>query len=354
MWSIIGITVLLTIIILFVIGYVIGIQEEPQIQIPNPVNSIMKEIKSSVPEEIVKPPKEVPEGCYDTITIRDNKVFIYQSKEPLQTGVNPKIFKDLVSYRVWTERLFTKGLYCPILFYDPKAKPFIHPEEKYPEEVVMVASNASRANHIREFTREIIHDNENRKPYTTDEDDTVQQTRDLKSQYMYANSMEPGKYIPRDGIVNSHPNELIDEETARKSLGGQPPSAAAYADGRGDVYRQSLIASSRRSNGDADRPEIISEHNIRELPEKDIRKMLEKRDPALKNAKIERVGINKYQITEIIPEMEEHEEETKQDEIDYIAFGGTLVPPKTSGGYNIKSSSGLIMTKMYSPIWKDD
>jgi hypothetical protein len=363
MWNIIGITVLITIIILLGIGYFLGTQDELSLNgIPEtPQNSeeldkLQQQNQQSIPEsDFTKPPQEVPEGCYDAITLRDNKVFVYQSKEPLQMGVNPKIFKDLVSYRVWTEKLFTKGLYCPILYYDPNSKPYVHPEEKYPEEVTMVVSNASRGNHIREFTREVINDDYQGKPYTADEDDivpTIQETRDMKSSYIYANSMEPGKYIPRDGVIDSHPDDVIDDQMMRERLGDEPPSGAAYVDGRGKKYKESLLAKSRRSNGDADRPEMISRHNIREMPEKDIRRMLERRDPALKNAKIERVGINKYQITEIMPETDE--EVSKKDEIDYIAFGGTIVPPKTCGGYNVKSSSGLTMTKMYSPLWKDD
>jgi hypothetical protein len=352
MWGIIGITVFLTIVGLLILGFILNVPQDHQ-ETENTIIPVSKPFNELIQEK-QKPPREVPEGCYDAITMRDNKIFVYQTKEPLQEGVNPKIFKDLVSYRVWTERLFTKGLYCPILFYDPNGKPYVHPEEKYPEEIQMVVSNASKGNHIREFTRETIDNHSQGKSYTSDEDDivpTIQETRDMKSSYIYANSMEPGKYIPRDGVIDSHPEDIIDEQSVRERLGGQPPSAAAYVDGRGNKYKESLLATSRRSSGDADRPEVMSRHNIRELPEKEIRKMLERRDPALKNAKIERVGINKYQIVEITPEPEEV---SKKDEIDYIAFGGTVVPPKTCGGYNVKSSSGLTMTKLYSPLWKDD
>lgn len=265
--------------------------------------------------------QSVPSGCYDNITVRDGKVYLFQNNQPLQEGSNPKIFSDLPTYRVWAESMMFEGIRCPVLYLDPNAKPYVHPEEKYPDEVPMVSSNIVNGKRRKyEATVQYIDYGSGftNKPYLVDTPDTLNEyeydlyktdkpstinegfsNRERKNQRLYDSVTEPMRHIADDDLL-----------------------VRSQHDGLGLGMDQKLPVMGR---------------NFRDVPEKVVRNLLEKQDPYFKGAVLRRVGTSKYEVSEINPERDESQDDRQEVmnrdfvvgntvPIDLLAYGGTLVP----------------------------
>ena len=55
-------------------------------------------------------------NCPDTLIQKDSKFYLYNSKEPKVTGVNPIEFESLEEYIEYTKWQRSKGIRCPILY----------------------------------------------------------------------------------------------------------------------------------------------------------------------------------------------------------------------------------------------
>lgn len=285
---------------------------------------------------------EYPDSCYDAITVREKgRVYIFQSKRPLQEGVNPRIFPDLPSYRVWAERSLGEGIRCPVLYYEPSSSPYVHPEEKY-------AGNGM-ANSLREVraaksggalpdTTVTVTYETNAPPGTSQDvgDSTLQRTRDTKSSYVRSAVMEPARYVGADGIQDDI-----------------SPPTPPYAEARGPVSRElydNLIERSQREAAGigADQPAPIPSRNqLRDVPDREIAALaaeMEEKDPSMRGMVLKRTGYSKYEVDEIIPERAGYETRGVTDSgvyasfgmgnmdglsVDLLAYGGTVVPVKS-------------------------
>lgn len=280
------------------------------------------------------PEPSVPQGCYDVLTMRDGAVYLFQSYSPLQEGTNPKIFSDLPTYRVWTEHFLQEGIRCPILFYDPSQPAYYHPEEDIVGEggdIPMVKAqivNGQRKRYEVLVKKTIGFDE--RKPYANlpmtggsgdpeydfykeavkkgqpKVEGFLQETRMSKNQYLRNAMTDPIKNIGQDGVETDY-------------------IMKSRYDGLGIGYDDALPDEN-----------IMT---LRDVPKKEIDKIIRRRYPDYHGVKTKRVGISKYQIEEITPEREEDDPQNpdtgqgghwtawgKQMPVDLLAYGGTVVP----------------------------
>jgi len=323
MYEVIVVTVLATISVLLGLSFVL-----PDTK-PEPVNTEI------IPEKVVTPAppvtetapeqtQEFPSSCYDAIAVREKgRVYIFQSKQPLQEGVNPMIFPDLPSYRVWAERSLGDGVKCPVLFYDPAGEQYVHPEEKYAgsglEDASLMRSSKRTQQNVMADTWE-VHD-----------DSTMMGTRDKKSSYIRSAVMEPARYVAADGIVDD-----------------VAPPTPPYAEAVGHVHHEmhdSLITRSQREaigiGADQQMP-VPSRNALRDVPQSEIALLaaeMEEKDPSMKGVVLRRTGYSKYEVDEVIPEREGDivdsgvrrsfgMGQTDGLDIDLLAYGGTVVPVK--------------------------
>lgn len=330
MYLIILMTIVVTIAVIYGVSFLVPLTDEqgvPQKEIDDELkvttnaNTNTETVKVTVAEQDeegeIEGTEDKPEfsaNCYDKITVRDGRVFIFKSKMPLQEGSNPKRFSDLPTYRVWAERMLSEGVRCPILYYD--GKPYTHPEEKYAPEVPMVTANivngqrrkyeavVNYMNYGNGFTEKpfLAHtptnvDNYEYSLYKTDNEGF--RTKTDKNRKMREYSSEPSRYIGGDDLILRSQHEGLD-------LG----------------MDQTLPVAGR---------------NYRDIPEKVAQQLLESKDPYYRGAKLRRVGTSKYVVDEIQPELAEDPQDTedilnqefvvkKTVPIDLLAYGGTLVP----------------------------
>lgn len=281
------------------------------------------------------PEPSVPQGCYDVLTMREGAVYLFQSYAPLQEGTNPKIFSDLPTYRVWTEHFLQEGIRCPVLFYDPAQPAYYHPEEEIIGEgsdVPMVKAqivNGQRKRYEVLVKRTVGFDET--KPYANlplgtggdpeydfykesqkgqrgqpKVEGFLQETRMAKNKYLRNATMDPVKNIGHDGVETDY-------------------IMKSRYDGLGIGYDDALPDENVMT--------------LRDVPKKEIDKIIRRRYPDLHGVKTKRVGISKYQIEEITPEREEDDPQNpdtgegghwtawgKQMPLDLLAYGGTVVP----------------------------
>ena len=348
MYLVILMTILITVSVLYGITYLIpndilDINSESSIKINPDLKSTDDDAPTNSSEENEEPKEETKEetkeekdshkntrkfsdDCYDVITEREGKIYIFKSKKPLEEGSNPKVFSDLPTYRVWGEHMLYEGIRCPILHLDPKNKGYKHPEEKYPQEIPMVNANIIKGQR-RKYEATISYQNNasfSDKPYLvhtpTDvhnyehdlyktpkysrsqkdsEEDFTNSTRTQKNMNHYKSSTDPSRYIAHDDLIRKSQYDALD-------LG----------------YDQSLP---------------ITPRNFRDINEKEALRELVNKDPYYKGAILKRVGTSKYEISEIQPDQtcEDPTDNSlvntgftisKQVPIDLLAYGGTLVP----------------------------
>ena len=277
------------------------------------------EIPIETPTPAEMEPPVIPNACYDKITIREKgRVYLFKSRVPLETGVNPKVFADLPTYRVWAEQMLGEGFRCPVLFYDPNAPPFVHPEEEYPPEVAMVRSAVKEGEAYR---KEIEVEFNPRNPPFVITDGTVKVDRDAKSGYIRSAMTEPVRFIPNDSVDDPSYAEAV----------GKPSK----------VHREDYVTRSRRDamGLGADQPLPVPPRSIRDVPEWKVRGLLASAEPELAGASLRRTGISQYEV-ESIPSREEREREREVVQgwsgsfsdspmpLDLLAYGGTVVPVK--------------------------
>lgn len=282
-------------------------------------------------EEVKSETTTFSSDCYDVMTERDGQIYIFKSKRPLEEGVNPKIFSDLPTYRVWSEHMLYEGIRCPILNLDPKDKNYKHPEEKYPQEVPMVVSNIAKGQR-RKYEATISYQNSTgftEKPYLVHTPTNVHNyEHDLYKTPMNSNSNSHS--LSRQSNVN---------EDFRNHTRNQKNSS--FYDSSTDPSRyiahDDLILRSQHEGLDLgmDQSLPITPRNFRDIPKKKILRDLVKTDPSLKGAKLTRTGTSKYEVSEIQlePSCEDPINDSsqgymisKQVPIDLLAYGGTLVP----------------------------
>lgn len=274
------------------------------------------------------PEPTVPPGCYDVITIREDGVYLFQSYSPLQEGVNPKIFSDLPTYRVWTEHFLQEGIRCPVLYYDETQAGYYHPEEEIAGDVPMVKAQIANGQKKRyEVLVKRTYGFDESKPYANltgavgdSEYDFYkesqnrkqkvegfnQETRASKNKYLKNATMDPVKYVGQDGVETDY-------------------IMKSRYDGLGIGYDDALPDENVMT--------------LRDVPKREIDKIIKKRYPDYHGVKTKRVGISKYQIEEITPEREDDDPQNpdtgegghwtawgKQMPLDLLAYGGTVVP----------------------------
>ena len=229
---------------------------------------------------------EFSESCYDKITKReDDRIYIFQSKQPLQEGTNPKVFSDLATYRVWAEQYLGDGLRCPVLYFDPESEPYIHPEEKFAG---------------KDFSDEVKNVRAS----------TLQKTREMKSSYIHSAMTEPARYISTDGVTDEIP---------------------VYAEANGKlthVHQEDMIEKSQREAlglGADQSLTPVNRNELRDVSTDEISRLVEEMDPSLKGAVLKRTGYSKYEIDEVIPERN-NKQHIEGMNIDLLAYGGTVVP----------------------------
>lgn len=282
---------------------------------------------SKVPqEENSKDTRKFSDDCYDVITEREGKIYVFKSKKPLEEGNNPKVFSDLPTYRVWGEHMLFEGIRCPILHLDLKSKGYQHPEEKYPQEVPMVNANIIKGQR-RKYEATVTYENPGmitEKPYlvhtpadvhnyehdlykspkysriqTNPDEDFANSTRSQKNTVLYSSTTDPSRYIAHDDLIRKSQYDALD-------IG----------------YDQSLP---------------ITPKNFRDINKKEALHELVKNDPYYKGAVLKRIGTSKYEVSEIQPDksFEDPIDDSlvntgftvnKQVPIDLLAYGGTLVP----------------------------
>jgi hypothetical protein len=289
--------------------------EEPVIPVETPTQSIME-----------KP--DFPDACYDKITLREKgRVYVFKSKLPLEEGVNPKIFADLPTYRVWAEQILGEGMRCPVLFYDPSAPAYIHPEEEYPPEVAMTRAAVEEG---KRYKAEVeVEFNPRNPPYVVTDGSVKVDTleiRDHKSSYIRTAMTEPARYVPHDS-VNDPETEM----------------GPAYAEAKGKltkVHPEDYFTRSRRDalGLGADQSLPAPPRNLRDVPEWKVRELLKSADPSLAGASLRRTGISQYQIESIPERQRERERDMVKGwsgsyvdspmPLDLLAYGGTIVPVK--------------------------
>jgi len=277
-------------------------------------------------DEKVENTRKFSDDCYDVITEREGKIYLFKSKKPLEEGNNPKIFSDLPTYRVWGEHMLYEGIRCPILHLDSSSKGYQHPEEKYPQEVPMVNANIIKGQR-RKYEATVTYEKSgmfSEKPYLvhtpTDvhnyehdlykspkysrsqpdsDEDFTNSTRTQKNTAMYNSTTDPSRYIAHDDLIRKSQYDALD-------LG----------------YDQSLP---------------ITPRNFRDVNEKEALRDLVNKDPYYKGAVLKRIGTSKYEVSEIQPEISDEDPTdnslvntgftvSKQVPIDLLAYGGTLVP----------------------------
>jgi hypothetical protein len=331
MYLVVIMTVLITVSVLYGISFLLP-DTVPERTVMNPdlKDDVVEDTpdndmeEKDVEEKDEKEPKkqEVPEfssDCYDIITQRDGKIYLFKSKKPLEEGENPKIFSDLPTYRVWGEHMLYDGVRCPILHLDSSTKGYQHPEEKYPQEIPLVTANIIKGKQ-RKYEATIsyetpgsmitdkpylVHTPTNVNNYEYDlyknredtEENFMGRTHIDKSEKLYNASTDPSRYIAHDDIIRRSQHEGLD-------LG----------------LDQSLP---------------IPKVNFRDVPESEALRVLTDRDPYYKGAKLKRVGTSKYEVKEVQPEQECDTNDSivntgflvsKKVPLDLLAYGGTLVP----------------------------
>lgn len=284
-------------------------------------------IETPTPAIMEKP--DFPDACYDKIAVREKgRVYVFKSKLPLEEGVNPKIFADLPTYRVWAEQMLGEGMRCPILYYNPGEPAFIHPEEQYPPEVAMTRAAVEEGKRYRAEVE--VEYNPRNPPYVTTDGSVKVDTleiRDHKSSYIRSAMTEPGRYLAA--------NDSVEDPT--------PMDAPAYAEAKGKltkVHPEDYFSRSRRDamGLGADQSLPAPPHNIRDVPEWKVRELLKSADPALAGASLRRTGISQYQIESIPERQKERERDMVKGwsgsyvdspmPLDLLAYGGTIVPVK--------------------------
>jgi hypothetical protein len=336
MYLIIAMTILVTISVLYGVSYLFPTDFLDPKDTPTPT---IKEIHSSLKEETgddkeheeEKSEKELEEDtpsdtrtfssdCYDVMTEREGKIYVFKSKKPLEESSNPKIFSDLPTYRVWAEHMLYDGIRCPILHLDSKSKGYKHPEEKYPEEVPMVNANIVNGER-RKYEATVSYLNESaftEKPYLrhtptnvhnyehdlykkheTNDENFKSSTRTQKNQSFYEASTEPSRYIANDDLIRRSQYEGLD-------LG-------------------------------LDQELPVPRKNFRDVSKRRALRDLVKSDPYYKGAVLKRIGTSKYEVSEIQPDRDCEDPTndsivntgftvSKKVPIDLLAYGGTLVP----------------------------
>jgi hypothetical protein len=321
-------TILITISVLYGVSFLLPEPSEVEdTQVRDSENKKVEtqeqEPGSELEKEQEQSPKSAPSfssDCYDVITEREGKIYLFKSKKPLEEGSNPKIFSDLPTYRVWGEHMLYDGIRCPILHLDKSTKGYKHPEEKYPQEVPMVASNVIQGER-RKYEATVSYTSPSamitEKPYlvhtptnvhnyehdlyknreNVDENFKVRTQID-KSEKMYHASTNPSRYIANDDLIRKSQLEGLD-------LGW-------------------------------DEKLPVPPRNFRDVSKRDALRALHESDPYYKGATLKRIGTSKYEIREIQPEHEVPEDTnelvntgyvvSKQVPIDLLAYGGTLVP----------------------------
>lgn len=325
MYLLILMTILVSVSVVY--GVTLLIPKDPEIQPPS-IPDELKDTSKETPEETSVEEKPIESGvpqksfssdCYDKITERSGRVYLFKSQKPLQEGSNPKVFSDLPSYRVWAEQELHEGIRCPILFLKKGSK-YKHPEEKYPEEIPIVNAKILEGQR-RKYEATITYTDPGtgftNKPYLqhpptsideyeynlykrteTDEENFKSSTRTQKNQKLDSNVRDPVRHVGHDDLIEKSRYEALD-------LG-------------------------------ADQTLPIPPRNFRDVPEEQVVKIIEKQDPYFKGAELTRIGTSKYEITEIQPERESRiQDDIKNEEqiltnsnvpIDLLAYGGTVVP----------------------------
>lgn len=294
-------------------------------------------IERDTPATLIEPDdSKFPSSCYDKITVREKgHVYIFKSKRPLQEGVNPRVFKDLPTYRVWAERTMEEGLRCPILFYDPNEPPYVHPEEEYPAEVPMVKNNIVNGQQRHKYDIDIIYRNgQGSKPYLTRDGSIEIDTLEIKEQknsYIRSAMTDSAKYIPVDGINDS----FVSSEY------GGDKYAEAYGKPMRVRHRDLINVSRRDAFGlGADESTPVPPYNsLRDVPKSEVLEMLERENPIFRGAKIKRTGISRYEVEELKPQEKYDTNNNVYNSnnlgylppeqpmpVDLLAYGGTVVP----------------------------
>lgn len=332
MYEVIAVTVLATISVLLGLSFIL-----PDTPSSTPKKETTQTVSTPETKSTSTPPSPdqtnpdtadvFPPSCYDAITVREKgRVYIFQSKKPLQENVNPVIFPDLPSYRVWAERSLGDGLKCPVLYYDPDAEPFIHTEEQY--------AGSSDKRMIRSSKRTQQDDPSLTDTWKVYDDSTLAGTRDKKSSYIRSSVMEPARYVAADGVVDDVSAPI-------------PPYAEASGRVRHEMHDNLITRSQREAVGrGADQPAPIPSRNpLRDVSRREIAQLtaeMEEKDPSMRGAVLKRTGYSQYEVDEVIPEREGEGEDIVDDgvrntfgmgrsgglDIDLLAYGGTVVPVK--------------------------
>jgi len=310
MYEVVFVTVLVTISVLVGLSFVLpdtALPESPESPETTPSKPEDRdETKIDPVKTTDKPPQSFSSSCYDAIAVREQgRVYIFQSKKPLQDGVNPVIFPDLPSYRVWAERSLGDGIKCPVLYYNPDSPPYVHSEEKYSgvdtgKEVSMVRASKH---------------------------DTLMETRDMKSSYVRSAVMEPARYVAADGV---------EDDVAAPA----PPYAEARGRVRNDLHDNLITRSQREAAGvgaDTSLP-TPARNNLRDVSRDEIALLaaeMEEKNPSMRGAVLKRTGYSQYEVAEIIPERLEDDNTRRHItdmgtsnglDMDLLAYGGTVVP----------------------------
>jgi hypothetical protein len=333
-------------IILVIAGIILGVIS---ILPPQKLNSITPEILETpeTPESSNSPPENsrditprqepspsVPEGCYDILTMREGSVYLFQSYAPLQDGINPKIFSDLPSYRVWTEHFLYEGIRCPILFYDPSLPEYIHPEEKAPEDIPIARSQIANGQRKRyEVIVRKTYGNDPTKPYVVLP--SGGSSGDPEYDFYKGNGLSSSK---KGGAMEGFKQESI--VSKNKYMRNAATDAATYV-GQ-DGVETDYILKSRYDGLQIGYDEPLPDESIttfRDASKKHVDRLVKEKYPELHGVKLKRTGVSKYQIEEITPERQNMEEDPqqidngghwtawgKQMPLDLLAYGGTVVP----------------------------
>jgi hypothetical protein len=328
MYLIIVMTILITISVLYGMSYLIPDIEPERILVNQDLKEQSVKIEVKQPED-TKPKEDSPDeivktfssDCYDIITKRQDKIYLFKSKRPLEEGSNPKIFADLPTYRVWSEHMLYDGLRCPILHLDKSNKGYKHPEEKYPQEVPMITANVIKGRRRKYeatvtyeapgsmFTDKpyLVHTPTNVDDYEHDlykknessEENFTGRTQIDKSEKLYNSMTNPSRYIANDDLILKSQHEGLD-------LG-------------------------------LDQELPVPRRNFRDVRKSEALRALAENDPYYKGATLKRIGTSKYEVSEIQPEEDCDQGQynsitntgylvSKKVPLDLLAYGGTLVP----------------------------
>lgn len=341
MYLVILMTILVTVSVLYGITYLIpqdilDISSETSTKIHSDLKSTDDNTQSN-DKDVDKEDVEIVErvntrkfsdDCYDVITEREGKIYIFKSKKPLEEGSNPKVFSDLPTYRVWGEHMLYEGIRCPILHLDPKHKNYEHPGEKYPQEIQMVNANIIKGRQ-RKYEATVSYQNSgtfSEKPYIVHSPTDVHNyEHDLYKTPKYSLSNEPDSDENFKNRTRKQKNRNMDRATR---------------DPHRHIAHDNLIRKSRYDALDLGHDESlpVTPRNFRDISKRKALRLLVNKDPYFKGAVLKRTGTSQYEVTEIQPERECHENHrnhslvntgftvSKKVPIDLLAYGGTLVP----------------------------